>query len=171
MQIAFVAATGRGHADRMLAEVAAMLIADGLALAGVVQTNVARAGRSHCDMDIKVLPDGPVIRINQDLGEAAHGCRLDTGALESAVAAVEARFSVPIDLLIVNKFGKHEAEGRGFRSLIAEAAARGIPVLTAVKGLNQPAFAAFAAGMTEPLEPTVTAILDWCRAKVRPGMA
>lgn len=166
MQIAFITPGKRGGGDRLLAEVAMVLTGDGLRLAGVVQTNTHRAGRSHCDMDIKVLPAGPVIRINQDLGNAASGCRLDAGALETAVATVEAGFSRPVDLMIINKFGKHEAEGRGFRALIAEALARGIPVLTAVKGTNHDAFAGFAEGLAEPLEPTVAAILAWCRAVV-----
>ena len=56
-------------------------------------------------------------------------------------------------LLIVNKFGKHEAEGRGFRSLIAEALASGLPVLLGVNQMNMHSFQAFAGDMAEPLTP------------------
>lgn len=164
MRVATVMSKERGRTDLVLAEVAAALMAAGLRVAGVVQTNVDRPGRSHCDMDVRVLPAGPVIRINQQLGESAHGCRLDSGALEAAVAQVEAGFSGDIDILILNKFGKHEAEGRGFRALIAEALGRNIPVLTGVNHLNAGAFDIFAEGMAVPLEAEPTQILSWCRA-------
>ena len=64
------------------------LRATGLRLSGTVQTDVPRADRSLCDMELTVLPDGPVFRINQDRGEAARGCRLDSSALEEAVVEV-----------------------------------------------------------------------------------
>ncbi|MDA3888908.1 MAG: DUF2478 domain-containing protein [Allgaiera sp.] len=166
MRIATVMSDERGRTDLILAEVAVALMAKGLQVAGVVQTNFDRPGRSHCDMDIWVLPDGPEIRINQQLGEGAHGCRLDAGALETAVAQVEARFSEDVDILILNKFGKHEAEGRGFRALIAEALARGIPVLTGVNRLNAAAFDQFAEGMAEPLAAEAAQILSWCHARL-----
>lgn len=166
MRIASVMSSERGKADRVLAKVAAALMAEGVRVAGVVQTNIDRPGRSHCDMDVMVLPAGPVIRINQELGESARGCRLDPGALETAVANVEAGFSGDIDILIINKFGKHEGEGRGFRGLIAEALSQGIPVLTGVNGLNAPAFASFAEGLADPLEAEPDAILSWCRTSI-----
>ena len=166
MRIASVMSSERGKADRVLAEVAAALMAEGVRVAGVVQTNIDRPGRSHCDMDVMVLPAGPVIRINQELGESARGCRLDPGALETAVAKVEAGFSGDTDILIINKFGKHEGEGRGFRMLIAEALSLGIPVLTGVNHLNRDGFLTFTEGLAEPFGADAAAILSWCRAGI-----
>ncbi len=166
MRIASVTSSERGQVDKVLATVAAALMAEGLRVAGVVQTNIDRPGSNHCDMDVMVLPEGPVIRINQELGESARGCRLDPGALETAVANVEAGFSGETDILIINKFGKHEGEGRGFRALIAEALSRGIPVLTGVNMLNRDAFATFADGLAQPLSAEPAAILAWCRANI-----
>ena len=65
------------------------------------------------------------------------------------------------DLLIINKFGKHEAEGRGFRPLIAEALARDIPVLLGVNALNLDAFEGFSCGLAEELSADATAIATW----------
>jgi len=166
MRIASVMSSERGQVDKVLAVVAATLIAEGLRVAGVVQTNIDRPGSKHCAMDVMVLPAGPVIRINQELGESALGCRLDPGALETAVAKVEAGFANDTDVLIINKFGKHEGEGRGFRGLIAEALSLGIPVLTGVNATNRAAFAAFAEGLADPLGAEPTAILAWCRANI-----
>jgi hypothetical protein len=59
----------------------------GFRLAGTVQSNPQRADRPRCDMDVHVLPDGPVLRISEDRGPEARGCRLDAGVLEAAVAA------------------------------------------------------------------------------------
>jgi hypothetical protein len=165
MSIAYMQAPGRGETDRLLQDVARDLAARGLALAGTVQINSECRDEGPCDMDVRVLPAGPVIRISQSLGAQARGCRLDPGALERAVAAVEAGLD-GADLLIVNKFGKHEAAGRGFRPVIAEAMARGIPVLVGLNGLNAAAFAAFADGLAVEVAPGRAALLDWAVAAV-----
>lgn len=160
MSLAYVSLPGPGETDTFLRMLAQALTARGLRLAGTVQTNHDRACTHHCDMDVQVLPDGPVIRISQDLGAASTGCRLDPGALERAVAEVEPRLS-GADVLIVNKFGKHEAEGRGFRDLIGAALAQGKPVILGVNPLNQAAFERFAEGMAEPLPQTPAGVRDW----------
>ena len=162
MRMGYVIAPGRGDMDLLLAGVADALVADGVRLCGTVQFNTACAGEGPCDMDVRVLPDGPVIRISQSLGPEARGCRLDPGALETAIAACERRLD-QADLLIVNKFGKQEALGRGFRGLIAEAMGMGIPVLVGLNGLNRDAFDAFTGGAAEPVEPRHDAVLDWLR--------
>jgi hypothetical protein len=112
-------------------------------------------------MDVRVLPDGPILRISQDLGRASRGCRLDPAALETAVGLVSASMGPGSDLLIVNKFGKHEAQGRGFRTVIAEALSKGIPVLVGINTLNLPAFEEFAEGLATRLPPEPTALEIW----------
>tara|TARA_R110002020_G_scaffold34066_22_gene103699 strand:- start:26911 stop:27423 length:513 start_codon:yes stop_codon:yes gene_type:complete len=161
MALAFVKTTERGLTDRLLWEFADRLQADGFNLAGVVQTNADRPGSHHCDMDVRVLPGGPVIRINQVLGEESRGCRLNPAALEEAVALVETALDPAPDLLIINKFGKHETEGRGFRPLIGEALARDIPVLLGVNGLNSQAFEEFAGGYAEELAADANGLAGW----------
>lgn len=150
MRLATLTLPGRGETDRLLAGLAARLLAQGVPLAGAVQFNVECG--EDCEMEVQVLPDGPILGISQKLGPGSEGCRLDAGALEQAVAEVAARMA-GARLLIVNKFGKHEAEGRGFRSLIAEALASGLPVLLGVNQMNMHSFQAFAGDMAEPLTP------------------
>lgn len=164
MRIAYTMTAGQGDLDLLLAEAAAAARAGGLRVAGAVQINSTRPDCHRCDMDVEVLPDGPVIRISQSLGPGARGCRLDAQGLETAVAEVARRLTATTDLLIVNKFGKHEAEGRGFRDLIAEALALGVPVLVGVNGLNRAAFLAFAGGLDEELPPDADALAGWIRA-------
>ena len=161
MKLAYTMAPGRGDTDLVLEQLAVDLTARGLRCCGTVQINSERVDAGPCDMDVRVLPDGAVLRISQDLGPQARGCRLDPAALEAAVAMVAATLSSGADLLIVNKFGKHEAEGRGFRNVIAEALAMEIPVLVGLNTLNRPAFENFAEGLAIQLPPEPAALMAW----------
>lgn len=163
MRIGSVFQPDRGATDMLLSAVAARLMAAGLRVAGAVQTNSGCEVSPRCDMDLAILPDGPVIRISQSLGAASQGCRLDAGALEQAVLEVGTRLA-GAKILLINKFGKHESEGRGFRTLIAEALDQGIPVLIGINSQNRIAFTDFAGDMAEPLPAELDAIVDWCLA-------
>lgn len=160
MKLACVAAEGRGAVDLLFQAVAARLAADGWRLAGAVQVNCGLDDVEHCDMDIRVLPAGGIYRISQQLGRGSSGCRLNPDALERAVAEAAAAWQAP-DLLIVNKFGKMEGEGRGFRDLIARAVAAGVPVLLGVNALNRAALETFLGGPPPLVAPDVAAVLDW----------
>lgn len=160
MKIAYTIAPGRGDTDLLLERLADALVARGVRTCGTVQINTERADARPCDMDIKVLPDGPALRISQSLGAGARGCRLDPAVLEQAVGLCEAGLG-GAEILIVNKFGKHEAEGRGFRGLIGEALDLGIPVLVGLNGLSQEAFARFTEGLATPLAPELGALRVW----------
>ena len=161
MNLAYTMAPGRGDTDLILFKLAKVLAARGLRCCGTVQINSERGDTGPCDMDVRVLPDGPILRISQDLGRDSHGCRLDPAALETAVGLVSASMEEGSDLLIVNKFGKHEAQGRGFRTVIAEALSKGIPVLVGINALNLSAFEEFAEGLATRLPPEPTALESW----------
>jgi hypothetical protein len=162
--LGYLITDGEGTADRLLAEVADALVAEGWPLAGAVQINSDAGSGRRCNMDLNVLAEGRIIRISQNLGKFAKGCRLDPDGLEQAVGLVARALSGPVRprLLIVNRFGKQEADGRGFRSLIGQALADGIPVLTSVGRANMPVFHAFADGFAEELAPVAAELLDWC---------
>lgn len=164
MGFAYVMSAGRGATDRLLEAFATRIIAQGLRPAGVVQVNTPRPKSNRCDMDVKVLPDGPVLRISQDLGADAKGCALNPDTLEQAVMMVSQSLSAATDVLIVNKFGKHEADGKGFRETIGEAVALGIPVLAGLNSMNQPAFEEFAGGAATELPADPAAMEAWLQA-------
>lgn len=75
----------------------------------------------------------------------ATGCRLDGGVIEAIAAEVEARMA-GADLLIVNKFGKLEAQGRGLCPAIAMAIEMEIPTLVGVNQVNVPELNTFSDG-------------------------
>ena len=161
MRIAHLSGAGPGGTGRLLAAAAALLRERGLRLAGTEQVDSARAGRSRCDMDLRLLPDGPLLRISADRGEHARGCRLDPGALEQAALEVARRLE-GADCLIVNRFGKREAEGRGLVPAVAQALERGLPVLVGVGPRDLAAFLAFSGGLSTALPPDPAAAAAWC---------
>ncbi len=141
-----------GEADLLLGALADDLARRGVRLAGAVQSNIDLGPDCSCDMELRILGDhGPTVRISQSLGPGSEGCRLDAGALESAVARVQGVLAAGADLVILNKFAKQEAFGRGFREVIATALEQGVPVLTYVPAGYEGAFAAFAGDFAERL--------------------
>ena len=168
MKIAYVSLEGRGETDLFIAKVAAALEDRGLPLAGTVQTNIHRADRRKCDMDLRILPNGPVVRISEDRGNHARGCTLDSGALEQTVVRVTRNLDGAA-CLIVNKFGKREGEGRGLVPVIAEALDRGMPVLVGVNALNLPDFATFTDGQAIALPSDLAHVIDWCNENAAPA--
>lgn len=164
--LGYIALEGRGNADTLIRDAAHDLQAGGMRLAGAVQVNVDHDPRLKCHMDLHILSADGVIRISQDLGALSKGCRLDPDGLERAVGLVGAALSTGADLLIINKFGKQELDGRGFRPLIGEALLQGIKVLTSVNPGNLPGFLEFAGDMATQLPEEKSAILNWCKAPV-----
>lgn len=165
MRIGVISAEGRGETDRLISEAAARLEAEGKKLNGIVKVLQEQPeGAHHCDMEVRVLSDGRRIRITQNLGAEASGCRLNPTAIVEAVAAVSQSADANADVFILNKFGPEEAEGRGFREAIANALEQDIPVLLGLTGAaNRKGFEAFANGLAEELPPDLDAIVAWAK--------
>lgn len=161
MNIAYTSTSGRGDLDPLLTAFAHHLIAHGHTVCGAVQVNSETCGHGKCDMDIEVLPSNHVIRISQSLGTGSRGCRLDASGLETAVGLVEAGLQDGADLLIINKFGKQEAAGRGFRPVIADALMRNVPVLVGLNALNTDAFVEFVGEDVMVLPPDQADMEAW----------
>ncbi|WP_068114560.1 DUF2478 domain-containing protein [Tropicimonas marinistellae] len=166
--LGYLVTDGRGAADALMREVAKRLQSRGLSVAGAVQVNHETDPEKKCHMDLHVLTGRTVIRISQDLGALSKGCRLDPDGLERAVGLVAAALETDPDLLIVNKFGKQEIDGRGFRPVVGEALTRGIPVLLAVNPGSLDAFEGFAAGLAHRLPDNVEQVVSWCLSQSMP---
>ena len=162
--------TAQGAGDDLLSQVAESLVSQGFVLAGVLQSNYVFDPERRCHMDLTVLGQGPVIRISQDRGRHARGCRLDPQALALAVHQVaQALDQGGADLVIVNKFGKAEAEGEGFRDVIGKALLADVPVLTTVLPGNLATFLEFAGPFAIELPADPALIVGWCLAQRGPG--
>jgi hypothetical protein len=138
----------------------------GIPLAGALQRDPAdRPGRHPCDLLLENLATGEVTAIAEHRGKEARGCRLDVGILTDIAEAVS--ISLHADeprLLIVNKFGKVEADGGGLREAIGDAVCLGIPVMVGVPMRNLDRWRAFAGPYAVELPADVAAISGWLEA-------
>lgn len=167
---AFFTANGRGIGDRLLVDLAQDLTKRGLCLRGVVQINLEYDPVRRCHMDLQILGSGHLVRISQDRGAHAKGCRLDSQGLAEAVFHVEKGLAQGgADLMIVNKFGKQECEGVGFRHVIGQALAAGIPVLTSCGPRHRAGLLAFSGGLATELSPAPASLLGWCLKACKGG--
>lgn len=162
--IAAIRCLEASSADVVLARAAARLRAEGVRLAGHVQG--IRPGRSGEVTVVEDLVSGVVRPITQDLGPGASGCSLDPAALADVAAALLAQLDSGVDLLVINRFGKGEAEGRGLRAAIERAVLDGVPVLTVLRADHADAWDQFTGGAASVLEPEEEAILNWARTAI-----
>lgn len=168
MQLGYVVLGESGAVDQLFADLAKDLAAAGIYVAGVVQERHNRHDRSRCDLRLRQLPQGPVTAISLDLGEGSEGCRLDTGALEQISAEVAANLPLA-KLVLINRYGKQEARGKGFVTVLAEALGIGVPVLVGVAPGWVAEFQSFSAGMAKEVLPEPKALKDWALSAVRIG--
>lgn len=130
--------------DRVFGALASRAREAGLRLGGVIEkdSSPAAPGR-RCDMALEELAGGETIRISEDRGALARGCRLDLDGLARACALVLSSLK-QCDLILLNKFGKTEAEGGGFRCIISDALALEVPVVIGVPRRNLAAWRDYA---------------------------
>ncbi|MDX8482870.1 DUF2478 domain-containing protein [Mesorhizobium sp. VK24D] len=138
--------------EAFLQEITAIMAERGMRLAGLVQLSEKKPDRVKCDMHLRDLATGKLYGISDDRGPHARGCVLNTDRLLRACEAAEAALSGRTDLLVLCKFGKTEAEGGGFRSLMAKAFELSVPVLIGVPSVNLAPFRAFAADLAREIE-------------------
>jgi hypothetical protein len=112
-------------------------------------------------MDLTTISSERMFRISQPLGNGSRGCRLHPGALAECAAFLETELHTGADLLVLNRFGRGEAEGRGFRDLICTALMLDVPVLTAVRAPYDEDWAVFSADMGCRLSQDLEDVLRW----------
>jgi hypothetical protein len=153
--------------DEFLARIANTLRAERIRLGGALQEN-APGGETRCAaMSLVDLATRKRFQISQDLGALAEGCRLDAQGLAEFVALFDGAPYHDVELLILNRFGKAEAEGGGLRPVFARAMEAGLPVLTAVRAPYDEAWAQFHGHLASDLPADIDAVLGWCRDTVR----
>lgn len=134
--------------DLLLARIASRLTDAGARLAGFIQRDEPRENRAKCDMILEELSSGESFKISEDRGEHARACRLNVDWLLSAANTVLKALDEHPDVLIINKFGKAEAEGGGLRYLIVKALETGVPVFVAVPCRNLDNWRSFTDGIS-----------------------
>ncbi|MCW5689903.1 MAG: DUF2478 domain-containing protein [Pseudolabrys sp.] len=152
-------------ADRLIAGIAYRLRDDGMTVAGLVQINTDVPGRTKCDMAVEELYTRTRFQLSEDRGPAARGCRLDHSRLTDAAGLLIDVLDRELDLIVINKFGKVEAEGGGLRDLIGRAVLLGIPLIVGVPYRNLDQWRHFAAGLSDECDVSHAAVTRWLAAK------
>jgi hypothetical protein len=154
----------KAEADKIndvMAAFAAARAAQGLRLAGVVQVSAHTQGCACSETHVLDLESGARIPILQDLGSQSEACRADSAALADVAEILRRALARGPDLILINRFGRLEAEGKGLRAEIGAAAASGIPVLVGVSLRYLEAWRAFTSGLDVELACTSAALEDW----------
>jgi hypothetical protein len=135
--------------DEILRDFAADLNARGYRAVGLVQLG------HHCldapKLSAMLVHTGEELQLFQNLGACATGCRLDVDQLLAAGAQVASAIDQGADLVIVNRFGRQEREGKGLSYLIERALSADIPVVIAVPSHRFAEWIKFADGMSVKL--------------------
>jgi nucleoside-triphosphatase THEP1 len=149
--------------DALLLAFAERLGSEGVRVGGVVQ--VPRLGPGcgpKAPLQLRDLADGEVFPICQDLGGGANDCGLDPTKLRQAAWRIRSAAETS-GLVVVSRFGKEEARGKGFRDELAHAAAFHRPVLTAVHRGRVDNWLAFTEGIGTLLDARLWVLEDWWR--------
>lgn len=163
LNLAAVVYAPEDDVDSLLASFARRLRGQGRHLGGVVQRNTSGNCGPATLMEVIDLMTERAIPICQNLGPESVACKLDPAGLADAALAVRQAIAGNVELVIVNKFGKSEAEGRGLRAEIADAIVAGLPVLTAVSERAYAAWTEFTNGFGTTLLCDEAIVEDWWR--------
>ena len=148
--------------DQVLREFASDLKARGHRAVGLVQT------AHHCtdtpQLSAMLVHSGEELQLFQNLGTCSTGCRLDVGQLLDAGAQIANAIDEGADLVIVNRFGRQEREGKGLSYLVERALSADIPVVIAVPSHRFADWIRFADGMSVKLACHREALDAWWNA-------
>ncbi len=157
--------------DGMLSSLADILAKDGKRVSGLIQIRGQAEDNCKCrEMHLRDLMTGEQHLISEKRGPEAQGCHLDWQAMANLAEILEKQISYATDLLIVNRFGRAESEGRGFRSAIENAMSLGIPAIIALREQYRPEWEAFHGGLAETCRPNLPEMLAVARSQVDSGV-
>lgn len=112
--------------------------------------------------DLLDLASGVRYRLFEPLGAGADACSLDPAGPAQACGTLLPLIEQGCDLVVLNKFGKLEAESNsGLTDAFAMAVSQNIPVLTAISSRFAAHWQAFAGPLAETLAPQREAIEAW----------
>ncbi|HMM92009.1 DUF2478 domain-containing protein [Bradyrhizobium sp.] len=145
--------------DAILRGFAADLKACGFRAVGMVQAGQC----ADSSLSAVLLPGGEKLLLAQDFDPAATGCRLDLARLQRAGERVAEAMADGADLVIINRFGKRERDGKGLAHLIERALNADIPVVIAVASDRFADWIRYADGMSVRLACDRQALDGWWR--------
>jgi len=147
--------------DAIFAEAVAILRRQGVVVAGLLQRFGERLSNGKRAMWLDNIATGAEIRLDRPRGPGATACVLDPDALARAACVLRRAVEAEPDLIVANRFGHAEAEGRGTRTEIADAICSGTLVLTAVRYTLLMDLEGFLGAPPHLLLPSAGSIVSW----------
>jgi nucleoside-triphosphatase THEP1 len=146
--------------DSVFAKLADRLTSDGKSVAGYIQT---RREDKNCEAQVYVenLRSHIAMPITKSRGKMATGCKLDSDALTTFSEQLASDVKSGCDVLIIARFGKSEAEGRGLRDVISRALELEIPVIVGVRDEFSAAWQSFHDGFADSLPMDANTVYEW----------
>lgn len=162
--IARIVGTDSATVQRLFAEAVRRWRATGIRVAGVIEETHGLAGRTCNAGVLRDVLTGERHSIFLAILPPGKICHIDASGAEQAGRSVLAGIA-DSDVVVLSKFGKLEAEGRGLIGAFEAAAAVGKPILTTVADKHLEAWKAFAPE-AKTIAPSVAAIESWWAANV-----
>ncbi len=170
---AAIAHDNGADADALLARTVAALQAAGRRVQGLLmQHEGGMAGDSGCGVEMFLVDVATKERylVSQPMGSLSKACRADPQGFARATVVMRRALAEKPDLVVLNRFGRLEAEGGGMSAELLDLMAEGVPVLTAVAPAYRGAWADFSGGAAVlPLEEA--AVSGWLQAHLAPQAA
>lgn len=141
--IAAVQGADSKSVQAFLSEMSDQWRAGGMKVIGVTAEGGGPPDRTCTAGFLQDIVSGDQFQIYLDEQPPDTTCDLDAGGVEAACASLMEQIETG-DLLILSKFGKLEAEGRGLFPVFETAIAEGVPVVTTVSPKHRAAWRAFA---------------------------
>jgi len=146
--------------DTILQDFAAELNAHGYRAVGMIQVGQC----ADASLSAVLVHSGEKLSLTQDFDPRASGCRLDTDRLHNVAVRIAGALDAGADLVIINRFGKRERDGKGLAHLIERALDADMPVVIAVSSQHFPEWIKFAGGMSVKLACDRHALDAWWRS-------
>ncbi|HET6605774.1 MAG TPA: DUF2478 domain-containing protein [Rhodopila sp.] len=135
-----------------------------LRVAGVVAESHGLADRTCSAGYLRRISGGQRFSIFEDLGPDSTECHLDEDGAGSAAEAVRRDIAAGCDVVVLSKFGKLEAAGKGLWGAFTSAAEAGVPILTSVSPSVRAAWENFAGTGVVALPADGGAIDRWLKS-------
>ena len=149
------------QADALLTAAVDAIRSRGIVVGGLLQRLGPMQSNGKHSVWLDDVATGQTVRLDEPRGPGARACILDTDALAQAAYLLRRAADARPGVIVVNRFGKFEAEGGGIRSELAEAICSGAAVLIPVRLALLPDLEAFLGAPASRLPPDAASIADW----------
>jgi hypothetical protein len=147
--------------DAILADAVHRIRARGISVGGLLQRTGDCLSNGRLSIWLDDVGTGETLRLDQPRGPGAKDCIVDPDALAQATNLLRQAIETAPRLIVINRFGYAESEGKGMLAEIADAAISGAVVLIAVRSARLDSLERFLGGPATVLQPSAAAIADW----------